>query len=279
MKAKAGETKNPEKKGLKAFLKSNRLALILLFVAAAASVVCWYMSQRAGSEAMSLSDLPDRVFPQTAFTVSIGGKVFPISESVVNAWIASGVIIVLAILFRLFIVPKMAFAPNKIQVAAEELVISFCRISKDARHCAGGIAPIVFVLSAFICVSTLPEIVGIRPPLADINTAIAVAAVTTFLINYYAFKEKKWKRLQHYRNPLNIIIDLSVPISLTFHLFGSMLAGTLIMGLLDIVAAPVLPAILGLLFVVVHAVLQAYIFAMLTSTFLGEAAEYHDHAH
>ena len=260
------------------FVKKHKIELVIMFVAALGAVGCWIMSRVVNGNEQHLSELGHHIFPQTAFTVSVGGKVFPISESVVTSWLTTGILLLLAVLFRIFVVPKMSFIPGKLQLLTERLVEGICGIAKDARRCSKVSAP-VFALAAFICGGTLLELVGLRPPLADINAAVAVAGTITVIINYYAIRQMKKERLKHYLNPINLLIDLSIPVSMTLHLFGSILSGTLIMGFLRIIAAPVLPAFLGVLFVVVHAIFQAYIFAMLTATFMGEAAEYHEHGH
>jgi len=261
-------------KRIPTFLKNNRRGLVILLLATAGAVACWYMARVViGNPDKSLQNLAHHIHPQTAFT--IGG--FTISESVVNGWIATGLILLMAVIFRLFIVPRMKVIPGKMQFLAEKLIENFNRVSMDARCCAKKIGPVVFALSSFICVSTLLELVGRRPPLADINAALAVAGLAFILLQYYTFKEKGLKRLRHDLNPVNLIVDLAVPFSMTFHLYGGILGGTLLMTALNILIAPVVPAVLAIFLVVIHAVLQAYIFAMLTATFLGEAVEHEEH--
>lgn len=86
-----------------------------------------------------------------------------------------------------------------------------------------------------------------------------------------------------------MVTDLFIPVSLACRMFGNLLGGFIIMHLvysvlvslvrnyfytvLPVALAAVLPGILSIYFGVFHVLIQAYIFLMLTLTFVREASE------
>ena len=69
--------------------------------------------------------------------------------------------------------------------------------------------------------------------------------------------------------------DFSLPISMSFRLFGALLSGALVTELVYyyIGLSFVLPVIVGVLFTLLHALIQAYVLTMLTALFYGEVSE------
>ena len=69
--------------------------------------------------------------------------------------------------------------------------------------------------------------------------------------------------------------DFSLPISMSFRLFGALLSGLLVTELVYyyLTLSFVLPVIVGVLFTLLHALIQTYVLVMLTSVFYGEASE------
>ena len=77
---------------------------------------------------------------------------------------------------------------------------------------------------------------------------------------------------------LHALKDFSLPISMSFRLFGALLSGALVTELVYYYAALsyVLPVIVGVMFTLLHALIQAYVLTMLVSTFYGESTEKHE---
>ena len=78
--------------------------------------------------------------------------------------------------------------------------------------------------------------------------------------------------------PINIVGELATPVSLSFRLFGNILGGTIIMGLVyamfpKIVIFLGIPAALHCYFDVFAGALQAFIFVMLSMTFVSNAMD------
>ena len=146
---------------------------------------------------------------------------------------------------------------------------------------SGLMGPYTLGAAAYICCGVLIELFGLRPAIADVGACVALALCTFIFIHTLGFMKNKHRRLKHYLNPINIITDLAVPVSMTFRLFGSILSGMVIMDLIYIIVEGIwytvlpvfLPAIVTPLFTLFHAFIQSYVFASLSLTFVSEAIE------
>jgi len=140
-------------------------------------------------------------------------------------------------------------------------------------------APYMLALTLFILCSNLTGLVAVRQPTADLNTTFALAGLTFILVQFNGFKFKKLNYIKGFFQPLpfmfpmNIISEISLPISLSFRLFGNML-GSMIIMLMIYTFIPVLIPIAGHLYFDVFAgVIQTFIFVMLTMTFIAMATD------
>ena len=69
--------------------------------------------------------------------------------------------------------------------------------------------------------------------------------------------------------------EFSLPISMSFRLFGALLSGLLVTELVYyfVSLSFVLPVIVGVLFTLLHALIQTYVLTMLTALYYGEVSE------
>ena len=69
----------------------------------------------------------------------------------------------------------------------------------------------------------------------------------------------------------------SLPLSLSFRLFGALLSGLLVTELVYyyVTLSYVIPVVVAVLFTLLHALIQAYVLTTLTSMFYGETTEKH----
>ena len=77
------------------------------------------------------------------------------------------------------------------------------------------------------------------------------------------------------RGALGVLKDFSLPISMSFRLFGALLSGLLVTELVYYYFALsfVLPVAVGVMFTLLHALIQTYVLCTLVSIFYGEAVE------
>ena len=208
--------------------------------------------------------------------VDVGG--FSLSMTVVYTWIIMAALTLVALILRLTVIPRMQETPKGAQNVLEILVENLVKYTKGSVGDLGNNLPAyLFTVAAFMVGSAILELFGVRAPTSDITMTFSMALITFVLINYYGLKVKGvggW--LKRYRNPMNLVSDLAIPVSLACRLFGNMLGGLIVMDLLYFAMgsyAVAVPSVVGLYFNVFHPLIQAFIFVTLTLTFIGEAVE------
>ena len=208
--------------------------------------------------------------------VDVGG--FSLSMTVVYTWIIMAALTLVALILRLTVIPRMQETPKGAQNVLEILVENLVKYTKSYVGDLGDNLPAyLFTVAAFMVGSAILELFGVRAPTSDITMTFSMALITFVLINYYGLKVKGvGGRLKRYKNPMNLVSDLAIPVSLACRLFGNMLGGLIVMDLLYFAMgsyAVAVPSVVGLYFNVFHPLIQAFIFVTLTLTFIGEAVE------
>ena len=230
---------------------------------------------------IDFSHLADKIFPNTKDHVIEWGW-FVVNDSVFSGFVVVFVLLLVALILRLTIIRKWKTTPTAGQMFLEWLVCFFDKSADEMTEKYSGLmGPYTFGAAAYICCGVLIELFGLRPAIADLGACIALALCSFLFIHTLGFAKNKGRRLLHYVNPINIVTDLAVPVSMTFRLFGSILSGMVIMemvyilveGIAFAVVPVVLPAVLTPLFTLFHALIQSYVFASLSLTFVQEAIE------
>ncbi|MBA4347564.1 MAG: hypothetical protein C0413_01785 [Clostridiales bacterium] len=207
-----------------------------------------------------------------------------VSSTVFMSWIVIAALAVIAILLRIFIIPRFKETPRGLQLVLETAVTAINDLTKEKYgHRNDGLASYFFALAALFIGSAVVELFGFRPPTTDLSMTLSYALVTFVLINVYGIYKKGIKgRLQSFIRPKAIIApfkllsDLAVPISLACRLFGNMLGGMVVVELIYFALGAFsvgIPAVLGLYFNAFHPLIQFFIFINLSLTFIGEAVE------
>nr|WP_245894156.1 F0F1 ATP synthase subunit A [Chamaesiphon polymorphus] len=117
-------------------------------------------------------------------------------------------------------------------------------------------------------------------PTNDINTTVALALLTSLAYFYAGFRKRGLGYLAKYVQPtpillpINILEDFTKPLSLSFRLFGNILADELVVGVLVLLVPFIIPMPVMLLGLFTSAI-QALVFATLAAVYIGEAIEGH----
>ena len=204
------------------------------------------------------------------------------------AYISSIAVVLLllgvALVIRIFAVPRFKTIPGKFQLLVETVVGMFDDIAKkNSPHRNGLLGAYVFAAGCYIAVGTTFELIGIPvettsgvsvslpAPLSDINAAIALGFLSYFVILSGGIAGAGLRGVGR------TLKDFSLPISMSFRLFGALLSGLLVSELVYyyLSLSFVLPVIVGVLFTLLHALIQSYVLVMLTTMFYGEASEPH----
>nr|YP_009391235.1 ATP synthase CF0 subunit IV [Dipterocladia arabiensis]ARW59379.1 ATP synthase CF0 subunit IV [Dipterocladia arabiensis] len=126
---------------------------------------------------------------------------------------------------------------------------------------------------------SLPE-GELAAPTNDINTTVALSLLTSFAYFYAGINKNGLGYFLRYIEPtpvllpINILEDFTKPLSLSFRLFGNILADELVVSVFTLLVPIIIPLpvmILGLF----ASSIQALIFSTLSAAYIGEAIEGH----
>lgn len=142
--------------------------------------------------------------------------------------------------------------------------------------------PFIGTLFLFIVTSNLLAIVpGYIPPTGSLSTTTALAICVLVAVPLYGIAhEGLLKYLRHYIKPtpmmlpFNIIGELSRTIALAVRLYGNIMSGTVIVGILLSLTPFFFPIVMQLLGLITGTI-QAYIFAILAMVYIASASSAH----
>lgn len=207
---------------------------------------------------------------------------FLVNPGLISAVTINILLLVIALLIRIFVIPKFKFVPGKFQLLLEEWVgLADNLAKKSSPHRNGFLGAYVFAAGSYIFLGTLFELFGIQgittkgmsmalpAPITDVNAAIAMGVMSYCVILSGGIAGNGVKGI------FLTLKEFSLPISMSFRLFGALLGGLLVTELVYyyIHLSFILPVAVGLLFTVLHAIVQTYVLTMLTALFYGEVSE------
>jgi F-type H+-transporting ATPase subunit a len=199
----------------------------------------------------------------------------PITEPVVTTW---GLMAALA--FGGFLSTRaLALKPSRLQ-AFIELIVAVIedQIQATMRVASKPYVPLIGTLFLFILLANWSSMIpGIEPPTAHIETDAALGLIVFFAIIYFGI----WARgLSGYLKtfaeptifmiPLNLVETFTRTFSLIVRLFGNVMSGVFIIGIILSLAGLLVPIPLMALELLVGTI-QAYIFTVLAMVFIGSA--------
>ena len=191
-----------------------------------------------------------------------------VNPSFYTSLIVAGALILFAIVMRLFVIPRFKDVPGKLQSALESIVLMFDKMNEENSYTRAFMGAYVFSAALYIFLGTMVELIGLRPVMGDLNACLALSVSTFLCIVVFSARAKGPV------GALGALKDLTLPVSMSFRLFGSISSGLMVTELVYhfLFLSFGLPVIVGVLFTCFHALIQAYVFAILSSLFVGEAA-------
>lgn len=206
---------------------------------------------------------------------------FSINTTHVAMLIVTVLLIVLAIVARIKInkvnaTDKPGAFQNVVELAIEMLGSMVEGVmGKNAKRFANYLS----TLFIFLIISNLAGLFGLRPPTADYGVTLALGLITFFLIQFNGIKKNGVKHFTalfepvFFFFPINVISEVSTPISISLRLFGNVMSGTVLLGLIYDLAKPftlAYPAALHFYLDIFSGCIQAYVFCMLTMVFIND---------
>jgi F-type H+-transporting ATPase subunit a len=138
--------------------------------------------------------------------------------------------------------------------------------------------PFIGTLFLFIAVSNLCAILpGYEPPTGSLSTTSALAISVFIAVQLFGIEEqglagylKSYLKPTFIMLPFNIISELSRTFALAIRLFGNIMSGTMIVGILLTITPLIFPIFMNLLGLLTGMV-QAYIFSILAAVYIAAA--------
>ncbi len=208
-----------------------------------------------------------------------------VNPALISAFTVTGVLLVAAALIRILVIPKFTNVPGKFQLALETLVDFFDGLAKgNSPHRNSFLSVYLFSAGVYIFVGTIFELFGLQvttthgiqmampAPLSDINAAVMLGCLSYFVIMSGGIAGNGVGGIG------KTLKEFSLPISMSFRLFGALLSGLMVTELVYFFKplSFVLPVVVGVMFTLLHALIQTYVLTMLTALYYGEVSEHHE---
>ncbi|HUN26500.1 MAG TPA: F0F1 ATP synthase subunit A [Steroidobacteraceae bacterium] len=175
---------------------------------------------------------------------------------------------------------RLAVAPSRRQMILELLVTAIsAQIEEVIRKDARPYLPLIATLFIYLIAANLSGLVpGVEAPTGKIETPAALALIVFFAVHYFGARSlgplgylASFAKPKLVMLPLNVISEVTRTFSLMVRLFGNIMSGEFVIALTIALAGLLVPIPLMALEVLVG-VVQAYIFTVLATVFIGAAA-------
>ncbi|MFC2082970.1 F0F1 ATP synthase subunit A [Candidatus Bipolaricaulota bacterium] len=205
--------------------------------------------------------------------------------AMIMSWIVIGLLVLLALFLRRALRQDVEDKPNRIQAGMDALIDLLqgqLTSSFSSERLGREMFPFISTLFLFVLLSNwLGVIPGLSSPTQDLNITMSLALMVFVLSQVLAIRAKGAKTYLKafiepvpFLLPLNIIGELSKPMSHAFRLFGNVLAGTILVTVVMAKFAPIaVPSILNMVFGLFFGAIQAFVFAILAVAYINVAVE------
>jgi len=259
----------------------KRRKTCLAFLLAAAVLLAASLAVGPSARAESVQEaMRDAVLHGVNRVGFLGGKA--VAPGMISAFTVTGLLLLAALCIRIFAIPRFQYIPGKLQLLLEEAVGLFDGMARSSSpHRNRFLGAYIFSAGTYIFMGTLFELLGLQAvtvgghpitlpaPLSDINAAIAMGTLSYLVILSGGIAENGVKGIG------KTLKEFSLPISMSFRLFGALLSGLLVTELVYyyVNLSFILPVAVGVLFTLLHAIIQTYVLTMLTALYYGEVSE------
>jgi len=228
-------------------------------------------------------------------TRTVGAMTFNI-DTIISTVVAGAVVLLLGFGVRRTLTKENPDdVPTKLQLLWETVVGQVnTQVEDNLGRLHPFVAPLAVSLFFFILVANWLELLPLRlneefhilsVPTADTNLTYALALFTLFSVWVYGIRQQGLKGyLKHFAEPfavllpLNVLEELIKPVTLALRLFGNIFAGGIMLSLITLIPIYAMwaPNVLWKAFGGIIAVIQAFIFALLTVLYFAMATAKHD---
>jgi F-type H+-transporting ATPase subunit a len=220
-------------------------------------------------------------------------------DTIISTLVAGSIVLILGFWARSALTKKADdHVPTKVQILWEAVVGEVqTQVEQNLGRVHPFVVPLAVALFFFILFANWLELIPteinhdlhlLPAPTADTNLTYAMALMAMVGVWIYGIREKGLKGyLKHFLEPfpillpLNILEELTKPITLALRLFGNIFAGGIMLALITLIPWYALwaPNLIWKLFDMFIGGIQAFIFALLTVLYFGLAGAGHGDEH
>jgi len=206
----------------------------------------------------------------------------PVTTPVVTTWAIMAALVFTSIAAT----RRLSLTPTRFQATLETIVEAVDSQIRDTMHVAPArYRALIGTLFLYILFANWSSLIpGVEPPTAHIETDAAMAAIVFFAAIYYGVKERgvrgylaTFARPSVLMIPLNVAEAFTRAFSMTVRLFGNVMSGVFVIGVVLSLAGLLVPVPLMALDLLTGAI-QAYIFTVLSMVFIASAVSEDDSA-
>jgi len=222
----------------------------------------------------------------------------PITNTILTTWVVMVLLVTLAFVVR----KRISLIPGALQSIVEMVIETVYNLVKNiaGERIGNIIFPLIMTLFLFILTAnwlgllpgfgtiTYHHVPIFRPPNSDLNTTLAMALITVFLVQVAGIAYRGLKGylkefvtppiLAPLMAPIHLVSELSHILSLSARLFGNIFGGDVVLTVIFVMLPPLIPAVF-LLLESLFGLIQAIIFAVLSTIYFSMATAAHEAEH
>ena len=200
-----------------------------------------------------------------------------ITRPVVTTW----AIIAVLTLISWLVTGRLRLHPDRRQIVLELLVTGImAQIDEVTRKSPRPFLPLLGTLFIFLVAANLSGVLpGVEAPTGKLETPAALALIVFVAVHYFGVRARgpfgylaSFAKPKLIMLPLNIVSEITRTFSLMVRLFGNVMSGEFVIALVVALAGLFVPVPLMALEILV-ALVQAYIFTILATVFIGAAVD------
>ena len=200
-------------------------------------------------------------------------------ETLCMTWLTMAIVLIIAFLA----VRNLSLVPRGWQNVIE-MVVEGLQAQMKGTMGKGGMFFAAFIISLFMFLLVscwLALIPGMASPTNDLNTTLGLALLVIVMVHVLGVARKGGHYIGHFFKPtpifviINAIEEIAKPITLSFRLFGNILAGEILIIIL-LKLMPIwmpVPSVIWLAFSIFIGAVQAFIFTMLSMAYFANAVK------
>ena len=226
-------------------------------------------------------------------TWTVFGLTFNV-DTILSTIVAGAIVVGLGLFVRKRITAKK---PNGVQLVWETVTDT---VEKQVESTLGirtapFVVPLAISLFTFILLANWLAVLPtghnpeyLPPPASDVNLTYALALMVIIWMHVTGVRRKGFKGYYGHlakphwvMTPINIVEEISKPVTLALRLFGNVFSGVIMVSLIALFPAFILwaPNVIWKLFEIFIGLIQAFIFALLTVLYFGSVAPSEEGGH